>query len=152
MDSAFKAVIEQLGVGGALFVIACLVIAYLYKQNSELHKQISDTSNANQEDREVLQEKRLEEAKQLLVIIERNNANASEVSKSVASMTTALNELVKGFASMVQNGDLNRERFRDQANRIEQGLTQVNKAFGDHASRIEQSLTQINKAQGGNAQ
>jgi len=140
METAFKAIIEGLGVGGALFVIACLVIGYLFKQNADLHKQSSELSERCQKDRDALQEKRLEEAKQLLVIIERNNQNSAEVMKSVQAVTATQNELIKGFASMAQASELSRERFSGQATRMEETI----KTHTAEVNRLHQAVTSLN--------
>lgn len=140
MEAAFKTIIEGLGVGGALFVIACIVIGYLYKQNSDLYKQMTDLSSACQKDRNELQEKRLQEAKELLVIIERNNQNAAELKKSVEAVTATQNELIKGFASMAQASELSRERFSGQALRIEETL----KAHTAEVAQIKHEVASLN--------
>lgn len=125
MELAFKTIIEGLGVGGALFVLACLVIVYMYRQNGELHTKIDTISEAYLKAREALQEKRLEEAKQLLVLVERNNTNSGEVSKTIASLTTSLNDLIRGFAAMAEVGQVSREILKDQGDRIEQGIREL---------------------------
>lgn len=131
MTAALDKILELAGLPGALLIIALSVIAYLYKQNTDLHKRVNEAIEARQQERVAVFEKRLEETKELLILVQTNNSNSAELKKTVEAMMTALNELIKGFASMVHTGELSRERFQGQANRMEQILNAIsNKASG----------------------
>jgi hypothetical protein len=64
-------------------------------------------------------EKRIEEQKQILIALERNIVSSAALTASIESRTKAINDLVQGFAALVQTQEASRERFRELGERLE---------------------------------
>jgi hypothetical protein len=121
MDKAIDLLLGQ-GLLGVLLFLAGSIAVYLYRENTRLYGVIQALQTESQKEKMDLYEHRLQEAKDLLMVVERTNMMAETLRASVESRTVALNELSKGFAALVQSTEANRERFREQANRIEKAL------------------------------
>jgi hypothetical protein len=121
MDKAIDLLLGQ-GLLGVLLFLAGSIAVYLYRENTRLYGVIQALQTESQKEKMDLYEHRLQEAKDLLMVVERTNMMAETLRASVESRTVALNELIKGFAALVQSTEANRERFREQANRIEKAL------------------------------
>jgi hypothetical protein len=121
MDNAIDLLLGQ-GLLGVLLFLAGSIAVYLYRENTRLYGVIQALQTESQKEKMDLYEHRLQEAKDLLMVVERTNMMAETLRASVESRTVALNELIKGFAALVQSTEANRERFREQANRIEKAL------------------------------
>jgi hypothetical protein len=121
MDKAIDLLLGQ-GLLGVLLFLAGSIAVYLYRENTRLYGVIQTLQTESQKEKMDLYEHRLQEAKDLLMVVERTNMMAETLRASVESRTVALNELIKGFAALVQSTEANRERFREQANRIEKAL------------------------------
>jgi hypothetical protein len=64
-------------------------------------------------------EKRIEEQRQILVALERNIVSSAALTASIESRTKAINDLVQGFAALVQTQEASRDRFRELGDRLE---------------------------------
>lgn len=116
----FKAVLAiEGGIHPALFLLAvgALVWTVLELRKSEAARrgEYKECTEAAQQ----TYEKRIEEQRPVLVALERNVVALAAMTHSIDSRTAAINDLVQGFAALVNTQDVRRDHYVETIKRME---------------------------------
>jgi ABC-type transporter Mla subunit MlaD len=127
-DELLKAILGGEGVPPALFllivlglVFALVVLAKAFSK-SEAARDAERDACANAAN--LIQEKRIEEGKAMLLALERTSAALAAHTAAVEGRTQVINDLVQGLAKVVQN----QEAIRDQ---VKGGIDRLEKVHAD---------------------
>jgi Na+-transporting methylmalonyl-CoA/oxaloacetate decarboxylase gamma subunit len=113
IKATFTAILSW-GGGWVLAVLSFLVIVYMDKRIKELHTKCDEQREAGEIAVKEQYEKRLSEFKELVSVIERSTAALTTMKVSIDNRTETINQIVTGFANLVKDLEINRERWKDR--------------------------------------
>jgi hypothetical protein len=128
------------GVYAPLLVLAILVIVFLGRALSKAYSE-----NRNQEKQHY--EKRIEESSKLLVTLERTNTSNATMVTATEARAEAFNEMVRGFAVLVNTTEAGRDRAREHASRVEGELRELH----DKMETMQRSIERLRIYHGNDA-
>lgn len=146
-DAIINALLSQGGVWAALFLLAALTAAYLYRELRGAEERCAAAAHETAKALADLHEKRLDEAKLVLTALERNTTSSATRAVALESINTSLAKLVEGFTILTQAQDSRGERCREQMDRLERNQTtildRVREAESHHELSHELILQQL---------
>lgn len=118
MDAGVAELMKQ-GLGYLLFVLSIGVIVWLQKRYDHLQERYVEDRKSSDKDLAAVNDKRLDETKQVVLAMERSTMAASDQTTAVRGLATAVGDLTKGFAALVVTQENFRVRFSEIGERLE---------------------------------
>lgn len=136
LEKALEVILSQ-GLSGALAVLLILAVGWLVRrQNADLERYLGERDEWDTA-RQAINEKRLDDSRALITALERNATVLAQHSSSLDARTQAQNQLVQTVAAMAQSQEASRDRFRDQADRMERRLEALERTQAETLSALK---------------
>lgn len=148
IDEIVRAILSASGVWGALFLLAAMTAAFLYREVRTAEERCAAKAHETAGLLAQLHEKRLEEAKTVLTALERNTASAATRAVALESINASMAKLVEGFTILTQTQDSRGERCREQLDRVERRLDGILQMLGESERRQESVLARLPDTRG----
>lgn len=142
-DRIIDALLSAGGVWAALFLLAALTAAYLYRDKSLVEARCAEAANETAKAVAALHEKRLEEAKAILTTVERNTSSSASRAVALESLNASVLKITEGFSVLAQTQDSRGERCREQVDRIERRLDVILTMLNESERRQEAVLARL---------
>lgn len=144
LEGVTKAALETLLAQGTGWIVAVLLIVaviFLNKKNDKMQTMLDNCRSVSEEAAKEQFEKRLSEFKNLLEALNRSSEALATMRSSVDARTEAINQLVAGFANLVRDLEINRDRWSEKGEAWSQQIGDIR----SRAENMQQGITDIRR-------